>query len=191
MEIIKSGDKLGGEERRQMILRIISEAGKPVSGSTLAEALGVSRQVIVQDIALLRANGERIDSTPKGYITVSSFGFSRVFKVKHTDEQAREELTIIVDFGAVVKDVFVYHRVYGIVRAQMNIRSRYDVDRYISDMNSGKSTLLKNITSNYHYHTVLADSREILDLIESRLREAGMLAELRDYEPVKFGDEVQ
>lgn len=181
-------EKLSSEERRQMILRILSEEGAPVSGSTLAEALGVSRQVIVQDIALIRANGEKLGSTPQGYVYEEPQGFSRVYKVKHTDEQVRQELTIITDYGATVKDVFVYHRVYGIVRAQMNIRSRYDIDKYISDINSGMSSLLKNITSDYHYHTVLADSKEILDIIEDKLWEAGMLAKLKDFEPVKFGN---
>ena len=170
-----------------MILQIMSEEEKPVSGSTLAEALGVSRQVIVQDIALLRANGEKINSTTQGYVLDEEKKFSRVFKVNHSDEQVREELSIITDFGAVVKDVFVYHRVYGVVRAQMNIRSRYDIDKYVSGMESGNSSLLKNITSGYHYHTVLADSREILDIIEDKLWEAGMLAKLRQFEPVEFG----
>ena len=170
-----------------MLLQIISEADKPTSGGTLAEALGVSRQVIVQDIALLRANGEKISSTPQGYIAEKTHLFSRVFKVNHTDEQVFDELSLIVDYGAVVKDVFVYHRVYGVVRAQMNIRSRYDIEKYVSGMKSGNSSLLKNITSGYHYHTVLADSREILDIIENRLWEEGFLAKLRQFEPVDFG----
>ena len=157
-----------------------------LAGDTWTESFHTSK-VIMQDIALLRANGEKITSTPQGYVMDDTHRFSRVFKVRHSDDQVRQELTIITDYGAVVKDVFVYHRVYGVVRAQMNIRSRYDIEKYIADMNSGKSTLLKNITSDYHYHTVLADSKEILDIIENKLWEAGMLAKLRDYEPVKFG----
>lgn len=45
----------------------------------------------------------------------------------HTEEQVEEELNLYVDFGGTVEDVFVYHKVYGVIRAEMNIKSRMDV----------------------------------------------------------------
>ena len=163
---------------------------KPVSAGSLAEKYGVSRQVIVQDVALLRAQGLKIQSTSNGYLLNNSAQKSRVFKAFHSDEDTAEELTICVDLGGCVEDVFVYHRVYGVLRADLDIDSRLDVRRFMEEVSSGRSGLLKNITSEYHYHTVTADSVEILDLIQQALTERGFLAPLTDYEPVNFrGDE--
>lgn len=180
---------MNGQLRRDKIAQILSKSETAFSGSALAKELGVSRQVIVQDIALLRANGLDIISTNQGYLLKNRYGFSRVFKVIHSDEDVEKELQLIVDYGGIVKDVFVYHKVYGVVKAEMNIRSRFDLLKYIDDIKSGKSSLLKNITSSYHYHTVLAESEEILDILEDKLWEAGFLAKLQDYEPVDFSSQ--
>lgn len=175
-----------GDTRREKILTILQENADPVSGGRLASKLQVSRQVIVQDIALLRASGHDILSTNRGYLLKEQQSVARVFKVYHTDEQTREELELIVDLGGEVRDVFVYHKVYGIIRGSLNIRSRRDVDLYIENIRSGKSRLLKNTTSGYHYHTVLARDKQTLDLIQEKLAEKGILAKLVEYEPVDF-----
>ncbi|MBQ7942552.1 MAG: transcription repressor NadR [Lachnospiraceae bacterium] len=176
-----------GEERRKQILQMIEQSPNPIPGLALAKDMQVSRQVIVQDIALLRANGVNIISTNRGYIVQGKPSkVSRVFKVIHSDEDVETELNLFVDFGAIVEDVFVYHKVYGIVRADMGIKSRMDIQNYLKDISSGKSSLLKNITSNYHYHTIIADNERILDLIQEKLQEKGFLAKLQDYEPVDF-----
>ncbi|SKC02177.1 hypothetical protein SAMN06296386_1145 [Lachnospiraceae bacterium] len=179
---------MSGKERREKIIQILSESGRPVPGRTLATMFDVSRQVIVQDIALLRAEKHVITSTNVGYILSDQniIEKSRVFKVQHTDEEVEDELHLIVDCGCVVKDVFIYHKVYGTVRAELNIRSRMDVDRFMNDIRTGKSSLLKNVTSGYHYHTVTAPTEALLDLIQDKLREKGFLAKLQDYEPVDF-----
>lgn len=177
---------MNGQERRKEILKILHNSGKPVPGVKLAKLLDVSRQVIVQDMALLRANGVDILSTNRGYVVAEEKRCSRVFKVFHTDEQVEEELNLFVDFGGRVKDVFVYHKVHGVIKVDMNIKSRVDVQRYIRDISTGKSTQLMKLTSNYHYHTITADSEEILDMIQNDLQKRGFLAKLQDYEPVDF-----
>ena len=177
---------MNGEERRKKILNILSSAKSPVAGVKLAKDLDVSRQVIVQDIALLRANGTAIFSTNRGYLIQESKEFSRVLKVVHSDDEVEEELSAIVDAGGHVRDVFVYHKVYGVLRADMNIKSRRDIKNYLEEISSGKSSLLKNVTSGYHYHTILADSEDILDAIQDELQQKGFLAKLQDYEPVEF-----
>ena len=174
-------------QRREKILEILKKSDAAVSGKELAGALNVSRQVIVQDIALLRADGEDIFSTNLGYVCPKPNAASRVFKTCHTDEDVALELQLIVDCGGTVKDVFVYHKVYGVVKAELNIRSRVDIENFMNELASGKSSLLKNITSNYHYHTVLAESTGALDIIQEKLAENGFLAQLTDYEPVNFG----
>lgn len=177
---------MSGAERRDQIVKLLEKSSKALSGSYLAKQFQVSRQVIVQDIALLRANGANIMSTNLGYILFESREISRVFKVYHGDNEVQEELCMIVDCGGIVKDVFVYHKVYGTVRADMNIRSREDVRSFLEQIASGKSNLLMHTTSGYHYHTVLADSEQTLDLIQEKLAARGFLAKLQDYEPIDF-----
>lgn len=182
---------MGGQERREEIIKILKNSEKAISGIELAKRLDVSRQVIVQDMALIRANGIQILSTNRGYIINGEKTISRVFKVFHTDEQVEEELNLFVDLGGKVEDVFVYHKVYGVIKASMNIKSRMDVKRYLTDISTGKSRQLMNLTSNYHYHTITADSEEILNMIQHELTKKGFLAKLQDYEPVDFWGEVR
>ena len=180
---------ISGQQRREEILKILRNSKEPVAGTELAKQLDVSRQVIVQDMALIRANGVEIISTNRGYVIQEQKGASRVFKVIHTDTQVEEELQMFVDFGAKVVDVFVYHKVYGVIKADMNVKSRRDVKEYMDGISSGKSTNLMNLTSNYHYHTIMADDEHTLDLIQDELAKKGFLAKLQDYEPVDFWGE--
>ena len=168
---------MSGKERRSEIVQYLTHQNEPVSGTALAQEFGVSRQVIVQDIAILRSANIDILSTNRGYLVQENSyqGISRIFKCCHSDEQAEDELNCIVDQGGIVDNVFVNHKVYGKIEAKMNIRSRRDVKEYMKRIHSGKSTLLKNITSDYHYHTIYAESEEILDAIENELSEHGYL----------------
>ena len=168
-----------GSERREQIIRQIQESKAPVSGTKLASLYSVSRQVIVQDIALIRAAGYEIISTNRGYILNQPKTVCRIFKVQHTDEQLEEELNTIVDLGGCVDNDMIHHRVYGKMEAELALSSRRKVGAFMEDIRSGKSSPLKNITSNYHYHKVSADSEETLDLIEQELREKGFLVEER------------
>jgi len=161
--------------RRKKILNLIKYNIEPISGTTLAKKLGVSRQVIVQDIALLRASNNDIISTNKGYILNKKNSYERVIKVYHKDDEIIDELNTIVDLGAKVIDVFVKHKVYGRLNANLCVSSRRDVLNFVDNINKGKSKPLKNTTSNYHYHTIEAESEEILDLVEKALKEKNYL----------------
>ena len=166
-----------GSERRDKIIATMQENRMPVPGKELASFYNVSRQVIVQDIALMRAAGYDIISTNRGYILNSPKSVKRIFKVQHTDEQMEDELYSIVDLGGCVETVIVNHKVYGRMEAKLHIKSRRLAWEFLEDIRSGKSSPLKNITSNYHYHEVHADSEETLDMIENMLREKGYLVE--------------
>ncbi len=174
---------MNGEMRRSAILQELTGKDAPISASTLAELFGVSRQVIVQDIALLRATGSEITSLARGYVLGKPAKCTRIFKVQHTDEDVERELCLFVDAGATVEDIFIYHKVYGTVRAEMGLRNRLQVNGFLREIASGTSRLLKNVTSGYHYHTVSAENEDILDIIEAALRENGFLAPLQEYEP--------
>lgn len=169
-----------GEERRNQIINIIQNTTRPIPAKDLASDFEVSRQVIVQDIALIRAAGYDVLSTNRGYILLQSANASRVFKVSHTDEQLETELCSIVDLGGKVLNVMVNHRVYGHLEAPLNIASRKDIKVMIEKLRNSKSGPLKNTTSGYHYHKVEADSESTLDEIEEELRRQGFLIEMKD-----------
>ena len=163
--------------RRKEIAAILLAANGPVSGSKLAELTKVSRQIIVQDIAALKAAGFQILSTHQGYVIEESPLCQRVFKVYHTREQTKDELTCIVELGGTVVDVMVRHKVYGQLSAPLNIYSLAGIQQFIQGIESGKSSELMNVTSGYHYHTVRAESNKHLDRIEAALKARGYLIE--------------
>lgn len=167
-----------GSERRQDLLKLLSETKLPISGTALAKQFSVSRQVIVQDMALLRAQGHDVLSTNRGYLIQTPLRVSRIFKVFHNSDQIADELCTIVDLGGTAQDVFVHHKIYGKIQAPLNIASRRDVQLFLGELQSGKSTPLKDVTSGYHYHTVTADSDDTLDLIQQELKTKGYLCEL-------------
>lgn len=179
---------MNGIERRERILELLFTAKGPLSGSALAKELGVSRQVVVQDMALLRARTDlEILSTYQGYLLhQKETPCQRVFKVRHCAERTEEELCTIVDLGGRIEDVFVYHRVYGVVKGQLNIASRRDVESFMSRLRDGSSAPLMQITDDFHYHTVTAPDEQTLDWIQAGLSEKGFLAPLRENEPVNF-----
>ena len=169
-------------ERRGEILKILHNADAPVAARELAGKFGVSRQVIVQDLAVIRASTPGILSTTKGYVIQQDSSCTREFKVRHSQDKAAEELNLIVDCGGSVKNTSISHRVYGRVTVDMDIHSRQDVAEFIDNLKDSQSSVLSSATSGYHYHLVEAASEERLDLIEQRLREAGFLAPLKPWE---------
>ncbi len=158
------------EQRRKEIVNVMLSEKKAISGKALSEKFGVSRQIIVQDISALKAAGYEIIATHSGYIMQTTPLCERVFKVFHTKEQTENELNIIVDFGGTIADVFVWHKVYGKMVAPLNIASRYHIAQFLEGIRTGKSTELMNVTGGYHYHTVRAESVEVLDKIEKALK---------------------
>ncbi|MBR5270491.1 MAG: transcription repressor NadR, partial [Anaerotignum sp.] len=122
-----------GAERRKMILKLMNESSNPLSGGALGAATGVSRQVVVQDIALLRSEGYSILATARGYLldAPKEEKISRLFKVFHDESRTEEELKLIVDLGGCVEDVIVNHKVYNKVSAPLNIKNRRDVQVFL------------------------------------------------------------
>ena len=155
-------------ERRGEILKILHNADAPVAARELAGRFGVSRQVIVQDLAVIRASTPGILSTTKGYVIQQDSSFTREFKVRHSQDKAAEELNLIVDCGGHVKNISISHRVYGRVTAEMDIRSRQDVNEFAEALRNSR--------------LIEASSEERLDLIEKQLGEAGFLAPLQPWE---------
>ena len=162
-------------ERRKGIAALLSSAKDAICGAELSERFNVSRQIIVQDIAVLKSAGYDIISTHHGYVLYKSPLAERVFKLRHTTAQTEEELSLIVGEGGTVVNVFVWHKVYGKIEAALNIFSELHIKQFIEGVRSGKSTELMNITGGYHYHTVRAESESVLDRIEKKLSDRGFI----------------
>ncbi|SFS06408.1 transcription repressor NadR [Anaeromicropila populeti] len=167
---------MDGLERRNKLVNILKTQVEPINGTMLAKCLGVSRQVIVQDIALLRAENEQIISTTKGYMLLKqSLKASRVLQVKHAKNEIEDELNTIVDHGGKIKNVIVEHPVYGQIQTELEISSRKDVEEFLNKIYNDKIVPLKELTNGIHFHTIEAESENILNLIESMLREKNYL----------------
>lgn len=168
-----------GEVRREKILDLLEHSNKPLSGTVIAKMFSVSRQVIVQDIALLRAVNKNILSTNKGYLLYhpkEAVGSrKRTFAVKHTDAQMLEELYTIVDMGGKVLDVVVEHGIYGQITADLVLKNRADAEEFVEKIKTIPAQPLKTLTNDLHFHTVEAESEEVLDKIENVLQSKGFL----------------
>ena len=168
-----------GEQRREAIRRMLKAAHEPMTGTVLAGALHVSRQVIVQDIALMRAEQLPILSTNKGYLLRSDAPLStqpkRVFFVRHTTGQVLEEFMTVIELGGRILDVSVEHELYGPIRADLLIENAQDAQDFVERLKGCRDNPLKVLTDDCHFHTVSAPSEKLLDLIENELRSRGFL----------------
>lgn len=168
-------EKVDSEKRREELLKLLKKDDNPKSGTMLASYFNVTRQVIVNDVAILRAKSNEILSTNRGYILRDEDSNERVLKVRHDDEQIIEELYTIVDNGGKVIDVFVSHEIYGKISAELILSNRRDVDLFYEQLKAGKISPLKHLTDDYHYHTILVDSEEQFSHIKNELKRKGLL----------------
>ena len=147
---------MNAAQRRKVILERLTEANAPLSASVLAGELGVSRQIVVGDVALLRASGTQIDATPRGYqLHPAARGYTGILACVHsTADQMREELYTVVDQGGIVVDVAVENPLYGELRGNLNLASRYDVDHFIQQAADTPECLLSRMTGGVHLHTL-------------------------------------
>lgn len=168
-----------GEARRTRILNLLKEHGEPLSGAALSKALGVSRQVIVQDIALIRAENHGILSTNKGYVYRAvgdeNTQPKRVFHVRHTTEAVLEEFLTVLELGGVILDVAVEHEIYGQIRVDLLIETAADARDFAARLAGCRDNPLKVLTDDCHYHTIAAPSEKLLDLIQQELKQKGFL----------------
>lgn len=168
------------QKRRQAIIDYLEQASGPLTGSQLANMLKVSRQVIVQDVALLRAEGKGIVATPQGYLLIKKIinapqKIVRIFACQHDYQGMRKELELIVNQGGKVLDVIVEHPLYGELKGNLMLEKDSDVDSFVENLNKSGAEPLSLLTKGIHLHTVEAPSQVILDKIEQELKSAGIL----------------
>ena len=164
---------MNAAQRREKILQQLHGASAPISASALAAKLGVSRQIVVGDVALLRAGGAEIEATPRGYqFHPTPGGYTGILACVHrTADEMRTELYTVVDQGGVVVDVAVENPLYGELRGNLNLASRYDVDTFIAQAANTPECLLSRMTGGVHLHTLRCPDEETFQRLESALRE--------------------
>jgi transcriptional regulator of NAD metabolism len=168
------------EKRRDVLLALLRERSEPVTGTDLAQRFAVSRQVIVQDIAILRAAGEQVLATPQGYLIPQAEKKSAVRTVvacRHTREQIADEIGIVVDNGGKVLDVIVEHPVYGEMRGNLMIANRRDLAIFLEQLGKTEANPLSALTGGVHLHTLEASDNQVLQEIVASLSEAGFLVD--------------
>lgn len=169
-----------GKARRAEIEKYIENAKEPIKGNELSKKYGVSRQVIVQDIALIRARGKEIIATPQGYILPEkqSKGLEKTIVTRHKEEQdLRKELTLMVDLGVRIIDVIVEHPVYGEIRGNLNIQSRLDIENFITKLEKEEAKPLAELTDGVHMHTIEVPSEAVYEKLLRVLRKNNYLIE--------------
>jgi len=163
------------DTRRQAILDQLRDAAGPISAAALAAKFSVSRQIIVGDIALLRAAGQEITATARGYVIPAQNGLLRRIACTHSAEETRDELDAMVDCGCTVVDVIVEHPVYGQLTAPLHLSSRLDVDQFMKRMDGAAP--LSQLTGGVHLHTLSCPDETAYEHLLQLLRQRGFLVE--------------
>ena len=166
---------MNAAERRTKITELLAAADAPMSATALASRCGVSRQIIVGDVALLRAGGLAVLATPRGYVLENPASAPAQAECRHDDDRLKEELYTVVDLGGAVIDVTVEHSVYGQITAPLHIFSLYDTDAFCRKLAHSNARPLCDLTGGIHLHTLRAPNRETLERVLTGLREKGFL----------------
>lgn len=168
---------MNSTQRREAILNALKEAQAPLSATALASLLSVSRQIIVGDVALLRAGGTDIVATARGYVLEQPVGKKYTVVCRHSAEQMRRELELMVDYGCTVEDVIVEHSVYGQLIGRLDLSSRFDVNEFIDKVSSSGDGPLSGLTGGIHLHTLRCPDEKALTQLLNALRSEGILVE--------------
>ncbi|MGO9588686.1 MAG: transcription repressor NadR [Candidatus Acidiferrales bacterium] len=164
-------------DRRRQIVEWLRAHGGPVPGSEIARHFRVSRQCLVQDVAILRARGEEILATPTGYRlpAASNRAHREILACKHPPERTEEELQILLDHGVRILDVIVEHPLYGELRGSLMLESRADLQDFLAHVRASHAALLSSLTDGVHLHTVEASRPEMISRAKTQLRARGFL----------------
>lgn len=165
------------DERRNGIIKMLIREKGAIKGTTLAETFNVTRQIIVKDIAILRAKGTNIIATPDGYMINddSNNRVRSIIAVNHNDEDVIKELEIVVKYGGIIEDVIVEHPLYGEIKGILMIKNLNDLNKFKNSLKQINAKPLSILTNGVHLHTISADSVENMDLIKEELKKNGFI----------------
>ena len=158
-------------DRRDNILKLLLESSEPLKGSAIAQKYSVTRQIIVKDIAILRANGKNIIATPDGYIINKNENKVKVIiAVIHTEEEMFDEMNIVIKYGGIIEDVIVEHPLYGEITAMLMIKNYNELNKFVQKYQEQRAKLLSALTNGVHLHTISAEREGDINLIISELK---------------------
>ncbi len=167
---------MGSMERREEIIKLLVGQNKAIKGTKLASLFNVTRQIIVKDIAILRAAGKNIIATPDGYIyNKSTNKIKAIIAVNHESNKTIDELEIVVKYGGIIEDVIIDHPLYGEIRGNLMIKNLNDLNKFENEFKRKNAKPLSNLTNGIHLHTIAADSEEDIKAIKKELKEKGFL----------------
>jgi transcriptional regulator of NAD metabolism len=169
---------MNSKERRENILRTLMNSADPQKGSIMANELGVTRQIIVKDIAILRAEGQNIIATPEGYM-IPRYQRPRIKKVVavcHNSDRIEEELEIVVKYGGIIEDVIVEHPLYGEIKGMLMIKTMNDISNFMNKFRNGKAEPLLRLTGGVHIHTIETEDEQAMNDIVGELRKRNFIA---------------
>ena len=165
-------------ERREDIVKSLINNNKPLKGTVMADKYGVTRQIIVKDIAILRAKGNKIIATPDGYIIGKEDNrIKQIIAVTHDESKLNEELNIVVKYGGIIEDVIVEHPLYGEIKGMLMIKNLNDLEKFLMNYKNSDAKLLSLLTKGIHIHTISADTENNMQLILNELNEKGFIIE--------------
>jgi len=163
-------------DRRDEIVRLLINNNKAIKGMDLANKFGVTRQIIVKDIAILRAKGSNIIATPDGYIyNINKNKVKSIIAVKHSEDKMIEELEIVIKYGGIIENVIVEHPLYGEILGNIMIKNLNDLNKFKESFKNIDAKPLSQITNGIHLHTISADTEEDINSIKRELEEKGFL----------------
>lgn len=164
------------KKRREEIIKLLINNNSAIKGTRLAELFSVTRQIIVKDIAILRAEGKNIIATPDGYILNKDINkVKTIIAVNHNSKETMEELEIVVKYGGMIEDVIIEHPLYGELRGNLMIKNLNDLYKFEKEYNNNNAKPLSNLTNGIHLHTIAADSEDDIEEIKRELKERGFL----------------
>jgi len=174
-----SNKSLKPDKRRQKIISILKSSKEPYTGSDLAEKFQVTRQVIVQDIALIRAEGVDILSTSRGYLLQQNRSpfLKATIACHHRDDLVKDELMIMIEHGARILDVIVEHPIYGELKGNLMLTNKKEVEEFLEKVENNNAGLLAELTDGIHLHTIEVSNNEVLKILKSALSAEGYLLE--------------
>ena len=167
---------MNANKRREEIIHLLLDKQTPLKGTKLAEMFNVTRQIIVKDIAILRAKGSNIIATRDGYmINNINDRFREIIAVNHNDNEMVDELEVVVKYGGIIEDVIIEHQLYGEIRGNLMIKNLNDLNRFKNSLKEIEARPLATLTNGIHLHTISVDSKENLELIKQELKEKGFI----------------
>lgn len=163
-------------ERRDDIVKLLLDSFSPIKGIDIAERYNVTRQVIVRDIAILRAKGINIMATPDGYIVNRNDGkVKKIIAVNHKECEMFEEMSTVIKYGGTIEDVIVEHPLYGEIKGVLMVKNLNELNKFINKYKNQKGRLLSVLTNGVHLHTIAADTNEDIEAIIAELKAKNFL----------------